>query len=113
MATERRTDPQGYEIVLTDERWEHVTDRHPEMKEHRDLVLLTIEQPELITRDREIPETFYYYRLSRRSILKKNDIYITNVIKREDGNKIGAVKTSHLVKKPKEGVLVWFKPQTK
>jgi hypothetical protein len=35
------------------------------------------------------------------------------VIERSDGNKVGMVKTSHLVKETKkDGVLVWFKRQT-
>lgn len=112
MAVEKRTDPQGYEIALEDERWDHIIERHPEMEEHRELLLQAMESPELILRDPQRQQTFYYYRLTGRSVFRRDDIYISVVIERSDGNKVGMVKTSHLVKETKkDGVLVWFKRQ--
>ena len=35
-------------IRLANERWEHITRRHPEMREQKDRVLETIETPEYI-----------------------------------------------------------------
>lgn len=38
----------GIPIRLTDERWQHVVARHPEMQTQRDRVLETISIPEMI-----------------------------------------------------------------
>ena len=38
----------GVAIRLTDERWEHITHRHPEMVGERDNILETISEPEMI-----------------------------------------------------------------
>jgi hypothetical protein len=112
MPVKKVTDPQGYEIALEDERWEHIIEGHPEMTEHHDLLLEVMERPELIVGDPERKEVFYYYRLTGRSIFRRNDIYISAVVERSEGNKVGRVKTSHLVKETKkDGVLVWFNRQ--
>jgi hypothetical protein len=36
------TDPLGHEIYLTDERWAHVCEEHPEMQAYESEVLETI-----------------------------------------------------------------------
>jgi hypothetical protein len=41
---------QGVPIRLTDERWQHITRRHPEMSSLRDWILETVAEPELIQR---------------------------------------------------------------
>jgi len=38
-------DPTGLEVVLTDECWQHVVSRHPEMLPFKNLVLEAIRQP--------------------------------------------------------------------
>ena len=35
-------------IRLTDERWTHITDRHPEMNDQRERVLETLQEPDMI-----------------------------------------------------------------
>ena len=40
----------GVPIRLTDERWQHIIDQHPDMDEYRDEVLGTVEDPEWILR---------------------------------------------------------------
>jgi hypothetical protein len=35
-------------IRLTDERWQHIVDGHPEMASERERVLRTIEEPDLV-----------------------------------------------------------------
>ena len=103
------TDVQGYEVILEDERWEHITNGHPEMKDLRELLIETMASPELILRDPDRDEVFFYYRLTGRSIWRRNDIYISAVIERSDGNKVARVKTAHLVKTTKkDGVLIWL-----
>ncbi len=39
-------DPTGLEVVLTDECWQHVISRHPEMSPLKEFVLETIRQPD-------------------------------------------------------------------
>lgn len=39
-------DPTGLEVVLTDESWEHIISRHPEMSGLKEFVLETIRQPD-------------------------------------------------------------------
>jgi hypothetical protein len=113
METIKVTDPEGYEISLEDERWQHITQGHPEMAELQDAILDTLKDPELIYQDAERPETFYYYRLAGRTLLRTNDIYIVTVVRRSDGNKVARVMTSHLVRKIKEGrKLRWFRRRT-
>jgi len=109
MAVVRVTDVQGYEVVLEDERWEHIVEGHPEMAKHRDLLLETMRCPELILCDPKQKQVHYYYRLTGRSIFRRDDIYISAVIVRSDGNKVARVITAHLVKTTrKDGVLVWL-----
>ena|SRR3972149_389966 len=38
----------GIPIRLTEERWQHIVSRHPEMKEQRERLLETVTEPELI-----------------------------------------------------------------
>ncbi len=57
------TDPFGDNIELTDERWQHITRRHPELAGHLDDLQATIREPNVIYRDRTDPRKHYYYRL--------------------------------------------------
>lgn len=40
------TDPDGRRVELTDERWVHISDRHPEIEPYEDAVLRAIGQPD-------------------------------------------------------------------
>ena len=42
------SDPSGFEVVLTDECWHHITARHPEMQPFKHLVVETIERADRI-----------------------------------------------------------------
>ena len=113
MALEKVTDPQGYVVSLEDERWEHIVEGHPEMKELRSLLLETLKVPTLVKRDSEREEVHFYYRLTGRSVFNKNDIYMSAVVERSDGNMVARVLTAHLVKSPKkDSDIVWFKLPT-
>jgi hypothetical protein len=103
------TDVQGYEVRLDDERWEHILDGHPEMIDHGNLLIETMRRPELVLRDPERQRIFYYYRLMGRTVFGRNDIYLSAVVERSEGNKVAKVKTAYLVKRTKrDGVLVWL-----
>ena len=114
MATEKLTDPLGYEIRIEDDRWAHIIDRHPEVEPLRDVLLQTINEPNLIKKDAERADVFYYYRLTGRSVFRRDDIYMSAVVERSEGNKLGRVLTAYLVKQPrKDGDIAWFNLQTK
>jgi hypothetical protein len=55
------TDPLGHEIYLTDERWAHVCEEHPEMQSYDGAVLETIEKGRRF-QDSVRPDVFLYYR---------------------------------------------------
>jgi hypothetical protein len=38
----------GVPVRLTEERWQHITSRHPEMNEQRDRALETLVEPDMI-----------------------------------------------------------------
>ena len=43
---EKIRDPAGFEAILTDESWAHITARHPEMEPFRESVVETIGHPD-------------------------------------------------------------------
>jgi hypothetical protein len=106
----RVLDPEGYTIVLKVQQWDHITSGHPEMKDHLDLLQKTIMEPEVIQRDAERLETHYYYRLTGRTLFRRNDLYLSAVVCRKEDGKCGHVKTAHLVKHVrKDGESVWLR----
>jgi hypothetical protein len=40
------SDPTGFQAILTDECWQHIVSRHPEMQPHKVFVLETIRNPD-------------------------------------------------------------------
>lgn len=54
------TDPDGREVILTDERWEHILDRHEYIGVGPDTVLGTVAQPDRRTLGHEEGEEWFY-----------------------------------------------------
>ena len=54
-------DQLGHEIYLTDERWDHICEEHPEMHEHESQVLETAQRGRRF-QDSVRPDVFLYYR---------------------------------------------------
>jgi len=54
-------DQLGHEIYLTDERWSHICEEHPEMEGYEGAVLETIQRGRRF-QDSVRPEMFLYYR---------------------------------------------------
>ena len=54
-------DQLGHEIYLTDERWEHICEEHPEMQGYENQVLETIQRGRKF-QDSVRPDIFLYYR---------------------------------------------------
>jgi len=55
------TDQLGYEIYLTDERWNHICEEHPEMHQHESQVIETVQRGQRF-QDSVRPDIFLYYR---------------------------------------------------
>jgi hypothetical protein len=55
------TDQLGHEIYLTDERWGHICEEHPEMTAYKSQVLETIQKGRRF-QDSVRPDVFLYYR---------------------------------------------------
>ena len=52
-------DREGREIYLTEERWEHITNEHPELRVHLEDVLATLRQGRRRQQPRD-PQTYVY-----------------------------------------------------
>lgn len=55
-------------IELTDERWRHITQFHPEVARHAGNVASTLNEPELIAMSKSDPEVFIFYRSATRTL---------------------------------------------
>ena len=54
------TDPSGRSVVLSLERWAHITTRHPELQANRNDVLAAVRHPTIRMRGRRLDEEWYY-----------------------------------------------------
>jgi hypothetical protein len=54
------SDPTGFQAVLADECWQHITAHHPEMGSRRDLVRQAIQQPDAIHLGKRDPKRRIY-----------------------------------------------------
>jgi hypothetical protein len=54
-------DQLGHEIYLTDERWNHICEEHPEMQRYESHVLETVQRGQRF-QDSVRPDVFLYYR---------------------------------------------------
>jgi hypothetical protein len=94
------TDPWGDRIALTDERWQHILNEHPDMKDHQGELRETIRQPNFVFQDEDVAEKHYFYRLF-------GGRYLLAVIIKTAAS---FIVTAHFVRLPqKGGRLKWFK----
>jgi len=100
-------DPQGFRVILEEERWRHITARHPEMRDKLELLEITIRSPQLIKREAPDGNIHFYLRLTGRSFFRHSDVYMSAVVERSD-KKTARIKTAHIVKEPKKGEIVWL-----
>jgi hypothetical protein len=84
----------GVPIRLTDERWNHILRRHPEMAGEKDKVIETIKQPHLVQEGdhgtllaiRQYPQT---------SLTQKHVVVVYREVSTTDGFIIMAYLTNH------------------
>jgi len=107
----RVVDPRGYTISLQMETWErHIIVGHPEIHDMLDLVAETLSSPQVVMEQQQaLGSVCFYYRLTGRSFYRRNDIYMSVVVDSDDANKVGVVKTAHLVKEIGKGTVIWMK----
>jgi len=53
-------DPTGFQAILTDECWQHIVSRHPEMQPFRQFVVETIREPDGIYSGKRDPSRRIY-----------------------------------------------------
>jgi hypothetical protein len=53
-------DPQGRDVLLEVERWEHIVDGHPELREIQEEVLRAVESPSEVLAGRAPDEEWFY-----------------------------------------------------
>jgi len=97
----------GVPIRLTDERWSHITTSHTDMKDNKDLLLKTVEDPEMILKG--VSDELRAVRFFQRTHLGPK--YLMTVYKElcyEEGFINTAYKTSKIDKIVKRGV-IWKK----
>lgn len=87
----------GVPIRLTDERWEHILDRHLILEESQDEVMQTVADPDIIY------EGKYGELLAARG---EDDIYLV-VAYRETSEDDGFVITSYVTKEPVSRPVLW------
>jgi hypothetical protein len=55
-------DPHGRVVELTEERWTHITERHPEIKPFAETMLQAVQSPDRSVQGPEPNERWYYLR---------------------------------------------------
>jgi hypothetical protein len=97
-------DPFGDSIKLTDERWQHILTRHPEMSGHLDNLRLTIKEPNTIYRSQIEPTEYHFYRLLETNI---GQLYLIAIVIKTAAP---FIVTAHFVSSlRKGGKLVWLR----
>ena len=87
----------GVPIRLTDERWEHIIRRHPEISRYKDKVLEAITQPDIIQQG-EVGTLL--------AIKKQKDKYVV-VIYKEISKKDGFIITAYFSERLRRRLILW------
>jgi hypothetical protein len=98
-------DYQGWQIRLTDERWQHIT-QHPEMADMESIIAEALSQPELVKRSRTDGTVQLYYRYRENTVVGNK--WLCVVVKYLPADAF--IITAYLTDKPKQGEQVWPKP---
>ena len=95
------TDPEGRNIDLHEETWDHIKGKHPEIKGTHE-VKSTIQDPDFIT---EISSrtSLAYTKIAR------SDLHVNVYAKMDDTYSKGKVSTAFLTSKPPRGAVIWVK----
>ncbi|MBL1123422.1 MAG: hypothetical protein D8M26_11070 [Ignavibacteriae bacterium] len=101
-------DPQNNTVYLTSEKWDLLTEKHPELHGEESEIKKTVENPDTIYKDKDFEHTFCYYRAHNNTILRTYGLNVKVVVDRESQ---GAIKTTYFTDRSKEkDGLVYSKP---
>lgn len=92
-------DPLGHEIYLTDERWDHICEEHPEMQGYRSHVLETVSRGQRF-QDSIRPEVYLYYQDYR--ALPRDNTTIVVVVRfgfHPDGTENNFILTAYQIRR--------------
>ena len=104
-------DKYGRTFILTLERWNHIIERHPELKEHLSDLETVLREPDIICRSTHVYNTILYYKKFEELNLKGikfSDIYIAVIV--DISNKL--IKTAYPARKIIKGEKTWQKIAT-
>ncbi len=87
----------GVRIRLTDERWDHIAERHPILEDRVDDVVATLSDPDLILRGND--DEFL-------AVRREDDLYLV-VVYRETSPVDGFIITSYLTNQPVDRPVLW------
>ena len=90
----------GKQVRLTKERWNHIIDRHPEIKPHLSKIKIAIQEPEIIIENPYNKNEKYYHKYFKG--LKNFLIVILETNKK-------FIITAFIARKRKKGKISWGK----
>ena len=90
----------GQFIRLTEERWQHIIDRHPEIKKHLSKIQSTIQNPDIIVKNRYHQSERYYHKYFERL---QNHLIVVIEYKKN------FIITAFISRKIKKGEVLWKK----
>src|SRR3990167_3534835 len=91
----------GQIIRLTEERWHHIVERHPEIEGQMAKIQSTIQNPDLIVKNRYNKKERYYHRY-----FKSLKNYLIVIVEYEKN----FIITAFISRKIKKGEVLWKKP---
>jgi len=99
----KTTDYFGNEIILSQQRWVHIIQEHPEIAGYLDEIKFTLKGPDLVKRSKRDEDVHLYYRFFKEVLRGK---YILVVVKISVPNFIITCYITHRIK---EGEIIWKK----
>lgn len=99
----------GRKIRLSDERWSHIIESHDYMAGNKDLVLETLEHPDIIVNDEE--DALIAIKHYLKTSIGEKDVAVVYKESKDDGFIITTFMTSKIDKIMRRGV-IWKKDLT-
>jgi len=96
------TDKFSRTIILTDERWKHITDNHPEIKNLLKELQGTLEEPDIVKTSINNKDVVLFYKLYEHIY---NGNYMCVVVKPNDE----LIITAYITDRIKRGEIEWKK----
>ena len=92
----------GGVYLLSDERWSHITEKHPEIKRYANKIKEVLFSPDLIKVSKKDRTVYLLYKFYREIFDGKYLLIVVHVLKKE-------IITAFITDKIKEGDIIWQK----